>query len=150
MNAIVIVLLLQAVQSWSPAQQEIIEQVKRCNDAWVSSIAQKQFELFDAVCPATEQAVFWYTGRDTPMPYKGSNGLWARSSSENRTVSWRELEPVTVQVDGNVAYIYYTVTWSIEPNGDQTSHNRSRRLTVFQRRDGRWHMSAGSVAAVAK
>lgn len=105
MYPILLAVLLQTGQTWSPAQQEIIEQIKRCNDAWVSSIEQKRFEVYDAVCPATDQAVFWYTGRDgAPAPYKGSNGLWTTSqSSQNRAFSWGDLEPVTVQIDGDVA-----------------------------------------------
>ena len=150
MNPVIVAVLLQAAQSWSPAQQEIIEQIKRCNDAWVASIEQKRFEVYDAVCPATEQAVFWYTGRDVPVAYKGSNGTWAMSSSLNRAVSWRDLEPVTVQVDGDVAYAYYAVTWSFEPHSGPKSDNPSRRLTVFHKRNGRWLMSAGSIAAVPK
>jgi ketosteroid isomerase-like protein len=150
MNPVIVAVLLQAAQSWSPAQQEIIEQIKRCNDAWVASIEQKRFEVYDAVCPATEQAVFWYTARDAPVAYKGSTGLWAGSSSQNRTVSWRDLEPVSVQVDGDVAYIYYAVTWTVEPQSGPKGDNRSRRLTVFHKRNGRWHMSGGSIAAVPK
>ena len=44
MYPILLAVLLQTGQTWSPAQQEIIEQIKRCNDAWVSSIEQKRFE----------------------------------------------------------------------------------------------------------
>jgi ketosteroid isomerase-like protein len=152
MYPILLAVLLQTGQTWSPAQQEIIEQIKRCNDAWVSSIEQKRFEVYDAVCPATDQAVFWYTGRDgAPAPYKGSNGLWTTSqSSQNRAFSWGDLEPVTVQIDGDVAYFYYGVTWSFESNEGTRTNNRSRRLTVFQKRNGRWYMSAGSIAAVPK
>lgn len=47
MKRIIIIMLLAAspasAQGWSPAQQEAIDQVTRCNDGWVESIAHKKF-----------------------------------------------------------------------------------------------------------
>jgi ketosteroid isomerase-like protein len=142
--------LLWSVRGWSSAQQEIIDQVRRCNDAWVASIAEKRFETYDAACPATEGAVFWYTTNPAPDTYKGPNGLWVKSSSENQSVSWSDLQPVAVQVDGDLAFIYYSVTWTVVPKSGQSTSNPSRRLHVFQRRNGRWLMAGGSVAPVPK
>ena len=66
----------QSVPNWSPAQQEIIDQIRRCKDAWVASFVEKRFEVYDSVCPATEHAVFWYTGSDeTPVTYKNRLGV---------------------------------------------------------------------------
>ena len=142
--------LVWSVQGWSAAQQEIIDQVRRCNEAWVMSITEKRFEVFDAACPATEGAVFWYTTNAAPETYKGPNGLWAKSSSGNRSVSWSDLQPVAVQVNGDVAFIYYSVTWTLLPNSGQSVSHPSRRFNVFQRRNGRWLMSGGSVAPAPK
>ena len=148
MNHIILNAVLAALQPWSPAQQEIIDTIKRCNDAWVASIAQNRFDVYDSACPATDRAVFWYTASETPVTYKGPEGLWAFAAKQNRAVSWRDLETLGVQVDGDVAYIYYSVTWTAEPNAGGVVHKPSRRLTVFQRRNGRWLMAAGSVAHV--
>ena len=88
-----------------------------------SKSAEKRFEVYDSVCPATEHAVFWYTGSDeTPVTYKGTTGGWARSMAANRSISWRDLQPVAVQVDGDVAYIYYSVTWIPEPKPARRPH----------------------------
>jgi ketosteroid isomerase-like protein len=135
-------------QRWSPAQQEIIEQIRRCNDAWVASYVARRFEVYDAVCPATDQALFWYTGSEAPVRYKGPDGLWARATSEQTSIRWEALQPVAVQVDGDIAYIYYSVTWIPQPKKGAAVPRPSRRLTIFQRRDGRWLMSGGSIAVV--
>ena len=152
MNAVMLALLAWGqvappAQSWSPAQQEIIEQIRRCNDAWVASHVDTRFEVYDSVCPATEQAVFWYIESDTPVTYKGEKG-WANSIRVNRSVSWRDLRPVAVQIDGDMAYAYYSVTWLPEPNTGPVEPRHTRRLTVFQRRNGRWLMAGGSIARV--
>ena len=160
MNPILVLALLASgpvepqapgAQKWSAAQQEIIDQIRRCNDAWVAAHVEKRFEVYDAVCPATDQAVFWYTGGDnTPVTYNGANGTLARSILTSRGVSWQDMDPVSVQVDGDVAYIYYSVTWIPVPETGPASPRHSRRLTVFQRRGGRWLMSGGSIAPVTK
>jgi hypothetical protein len=136
------------VQSWSPAQQEIIDHTRRCNDAWVASHAEKRFEVFESVCPAADQAVFWYTDGDTPVTYKGQDGMWAGSVKNNRSITWQDLRPVVVNVDANVAFIYYAVTWTPQPVTGSAAPRRSRRLTVFQRQNGRWVMSGGTIASV--
>ena len=51
-----------SAQSWSPDQQAAIDQVRRCNDGWVESVAHKKFELHTSVCPETRDARFWYPG----------------------------------------------------------------------------------------
>ena len=140
---------LAQAQNWSAHQKEIIEQVRRCNDGWVASIRQKDFNTFDAVCPATSDAVFWYTGSDAPAPYGGPKGVWIGSSSGNRSVTWEELQPLTVQIDGDLAFIYYAVTWTREPNSGGMLRSRSRRMTVFQRRNGQWLMAGGTIATVS-
>jgi len=160
MNPILVLVLLASgpvelqapsAQKWSPAQQEIIDQIRRCNDAWVAAHVEKRFEVYDSVCPATEQAVFWYTGGDgTPVTYNGAKGTLAASILKTRGVSWKDLQPVAVQVDGDVAYIYYSVTWIPEPETGPASPRPSRRLTVFQFRGDRWLMSGGSIAPVTK
>ncbi len=153
MKAIVVLGLLAAcaapvsAQTWSREQQEIIEQIRRCNDGWVASIEEKRFQAYGAVCPETRNALFWYPGSAKPAPYGGPDGVWSQSSAQNRTVSWHDMRPVTVQVDGDLAFIYYAVTWIVEANTGETRRAPSHRLTVFQRLNGRWLMAGGTIAA---
>ena len=136
-----------SAQSWSPGQQAVIDQVRRCNDGWVQSIAHKKFELFTSVCPETPDARYWYPGSEAPSPYGGPDGVWGRSSAANRAVSWQDLEPIAVQIDGDVALVYYAVTWTVEPASGEPRRNPSHRLTVFRRVNGQWLMAGGTIAA---
>jgi hypothetical protein len=151
MKRIIIIMLLAAspasAQGWSPGQQEAIDQVTRCNDGWVQSIAHKKFELFTSVCPETRDARFWYPGGAAPDPYGGQNGVWARSSAANRAVSWQDLKPVAVHIDGDVALVYFAVTWTLVPNSGEPRRAPSHRLTVFRRINGQWLMAGGTIAA---
>jgi hypothetical protein len=136
-----------SAQNWTPAQQDLIDQVKRCNDAWSESIARKSYALYEKSCPETAEAVFWYGG-EAPARYGGAAGVWSQSSAANRAVTWTDLRPVAVQIDGETALVYYTVIWTVQPSEGEPRGNRSRRLTVFHRRDGRWLMAGGTIAPV--
>lgn len=145
--ALVLAIRMVSAQTRSAGERELIDQLARCNDGWSESIARKDYALFATVCPETSEAVFWYGG-DAPVRYGGPNGLWSTSSASNRSVSWRDLQPVAVQIDGDTALVYYSVVWTVQPNDGQPQQRPSRRLTVFRRHDGRWLMAGGTVAAV--
>jgi hypothetical protein len=148
---IVVVGLLRAspvsAQTWTHEQQAVIDQIKRCNDGWVESIARKTFELYATPCPEAPEARFWYPGSAAPMPYGGPDGVWSRSSAANRAVSWQDLKPITVQIDGDVALAYYAVTWTVFPTSGESRRNSSHRMTVFRRVNGQWLMAGGTIAA---
>ena len=99
------------------------------------------------MCPETRDARYWYPGSKAPSPYGGPDGVWARSSAANRAVSWQDLKPVAVHIDGDVALAYYAVTWTVEPNSGEPRRNPSHRLTVFRRVNGQWLMAGGTIAA---
>jgi hypothetical protein len=77
----------------------------------------------------------------------GPDGVWIRSSGANRAVSWQDLKPITVQIDGDVALAYYAVTWTVVPMSGESRPNPSHRLTVFRRSNGKWLMAGGTIAA---
>jgi hypothetical protein len=136
-----------SAQSWSPGQQAVIDQIRRCNDGWVQSIAHKKFELFTSQCPETQDARYWYPGSAAPTPYGGPDGVWSRSAAAIRAVSWQDLKPITVQIDGDVALIYYAVTWTPVAISGEARPNPSHRLSVFRRVNGQWLMAGGTIAA---
>jgi hypothetical protein len=136
-----------SAQGWSTEQQGVIDQITRCNDAWVESIARKAFEVYAKSCPETQEARFWYPGSAAPSPYGGPEGVWSRSSAANRAVSWQDLKPMTVQIDGDVALAYYAVTWTVFPHTGESRRNPSHRMTVFRRVNRQWLMAGGTIAA---
>jgi hypothetical protein len=138
-----------SAQLWSPGEQSVIDQITRCNDAWMESIARKTFEVYAKSCPETREARFWYPSSAAPSPYGGPDGVWSRSSAANRAVSWQDLKPITVQIDGDVALAYYAVTWTVVPHSGESRQAPSHRLTVFRRVNGHWLMAGGTIAAAA-
>jgi ketosteroid isomerase-like protein len=135
-------------QSWSADQQEIIDFIARCNDAWSESLQRNDFERFAAACPESPDAVFWYTGGATPIRYSGDEGLWSVTAASGARSTWRDLAPTTVQIDGNLALIYYAVMWTVERPTGEVIDNPSRRMSVLRRENGEWRLLGGTVAAI--
>jgi ketosteroid isomerase-like protein len=136
-------------QSWSNEQQELIAQVKRCNDGWSESIKHKKFDLFQTACPETAGAVYWYTNAERPVKYEGATGFWRGSADANRGATWTDLQPTEIQIDGDLGLIYYSVVWTVEPKAGEARQTPTRRLTVFRRVGQRWLMAGGSIASAA-
>jgi len=138
-----------SAQSWSREQLELIAAVERCNDGWSESIKHKKFELFQTACPETASAMYWYTNAQKPVKYEQATGAWRGSADANRSATWADLQPIVIQIDGDLGLIYYSVVWTVEPNAGDRRQSPTRRLTVFRRVGQRWLMAGGSIASTA-
>jgi len=136
--------LTASSQSGTPEQEAVIDQIRRCNDAWTASVAEKRYEVFSAACPHEEGALWWYPDVE-PRPFRA---VWDNSVRLAR-ITWRDLEPVAVTIDGDLALVYYVVTWSPTAITGESAQVTTRRLTVVRRRDGAWVQMGGSIAPVA-
>jgi hypothetical protein len=50
-----------SAEGWSPSQQAVIDQVRRCNDGWIESIRHKAFERLTTVRPLHTRVRRHYT-----------------------------------------------------------------------------------------
>jgi hypothetical protein len=92
--------------------------------------------------------VFWYTGGPAPITCGGDSGLWVSSAATGNLPTWSNLVPNTVQVQGDLALIYFEVLWTINTPDGQALQNPSRRMLVMRRVDGRWLVAGGTVAGI--
>jgi ketosteroid isomerase-like protein len=136
-------------QSWSQAQLQIIDQTRRCNDGWSRSVEAKDFDLFADACPQADGAVYWYTNTPTPVAYAADKDVWPNAAASGNRVEWGSFEPNTVLVTGDTALIYYSIVWTIIAPDGGIVRAPSRRLSVFERRDGSWLMAGGQISNVA-
>ncbi len=130
-------------------QQQLIERIKACNDAWATSIAQRSYAVFESACPQQRDALFWYTDAPDapPIPYGGASGLWQYMSGGQSKAWWNAYTPDAVTIAGDTALVFYSIVWTIERrDGTQSEPSASRRVTVFRRSGDDWIMVGGSVA----
>lgn len=136
-------------QDRTAGERALIDRIATCHDAWVASIAQKDFTVFATACPLEPDGLYWYVGAAAePTKYSATEGPWAGSVANEGRMAWRSLEPVAVQIHADVALVHYTVIWTHEALDGQATDYPSRRLTVFRRVDGDWVQIGGSIAPV--
>jgi len=137
-----------AAQTLSPRQQEVVDALTRCFDGWVQSFVDRAFSTFANACPQTDEPAYWYTENEEPVAYGGPSGLWAGLVGETSRYAWKDLHPISVLVDDDMALIYFTVTWSRTPISGAAVEATTRRMNVFRRRDGAWRMMAGMMTTI--
>jgi hypothetical protein len=148
-SVILSIAVTAAAQDRSADEQALLDIVAACNDGWSASVEHNDHALFASACPFEPDGIYWYTaGGPDPVTYTAADGFWSRSAGNNRRVLWRDLEPVAVRIYGDLALVYFTVTWIVEPYDGETTENPSRRVAAFRRDDAGWIMVGGSIAPV--
>lgn len=128
-------------------EQQIWDVVVACHDGWSESMEHQDYERFSRSCPQEPGTVWWYTGGAAPVEYGGPDGLWQAIAPGTKSATWSDLEPVEVQVVGDVGLVYFSVVWTVVDAAGESRRNASRRLTVLRRTGDRWTTVGGSVAA---
>lgn len=152
MKAIMLCPMLAAVcttalaQDWSDDQQELLDIQAACNDGWVESHRQSDFEIFRSACPHASGVRAWYTGSPDRVIYWDDDTFWSGAQDSGAQYDWEYLEPIDVWIDGDSAAVYFPVAWIIETPEGEFIRNPSRRLSNFERRDGQWVFTAMSIA----
>jgi len=137
-----------AAQTLTPRQQAVVDSLTRCYDGWVQSFVDRSFSTFANACPQTNEAAFWYTDSDAPVSYGGAGGLWASLIGETSRYAWRDLRPISVLIDADLALIYFTVTWRRTPISGDAVEATTRRMNVFRQENGEWRMIGGMMTTI--
>jgi hypothetical protein len=99
--------------AFSTEQQQVIDRVATCNDAWAAAVARMRYETFVEGCPFDEGSLWWYPAAPGPATFRTA---WDGSVSNGIVhISWRDLQPIAVTFDDDLAVVFYTVTW--QPTG---------------------------------
>lgn len=119
-----------------------------CADAWVESQTQGDQDVYFSLCPGVGESGFWYLARPAPVVYEGPGGYWARSKASGAKARWTDMDPVRIDMIGDVAVYYFTATWEIESPDGATREFVSNRIRVFKREGGRWLRAGGAAVNV--
>ncbi len=101
--------------------------------------------MYTNACPTDDNALWWYATSEEPGVLGGPNGMWRSASSQLAGVTWHSFEAVAVQIFGDIALVYYAVTWAPELPTGTVMQIPSRRTTTFQRRGNTWLQVGGMI-----
>lgn len=151
---IVIVLLagvsLASAQSpkWSPQQQEVIDHIKECWNAWMDAAQKGDAEVWIARCPVASGATMWWTDGGAPS----DPVAWIRRNFDmirDEKPKWTDLVPVSVAIFDDVAIVHFYGYWQITRGGSREVVEH-KRTEVFKKVRGKWTFLGGQVTPVEK
>lgn len=91
-------------QQLSPEQQQVVDHIKMCWDAWIAAQAEETPDRFYEKCQQDEHALLWWTEDGAPQGRDWVYRNWQRWSEID--VDWADLRPVAVNIFGDVAIVY--------------------------------------------
>lgn len=134
-------------QTWSPAQQQVIDQVQTCFDSWWKATNSNDLNVFLKACPCDEDFAVWSSVYGAPVGIDAVKNIFsvgvASPSAEPPTVVIR---PVRVKIAGDVAVIfYYLNVYQVDPESFFLNFNAAKRTTMLRRVGGNWQLVADMV-----
>ncbi len=122
-------------QQWTAEEQEVLEFITECWDAWVEALADETPDHFYETCRQDERTLFWWTTDGAPNSVRTVYRNW--KYWREVTVDWADMRPIAVNIFGDVAIVYLYSYWIANtPDGPVTAEYK--RTEVFQRRDEGW------------
>ncbi|NNF11961.1 MAG: hypothetical protein HKN72_01980 [Gemmatimonadetes bacterium] len=135
-----------SAQEWNAEQQDLLDHVTQCWDAWVDALADQTPAAFLAACPWDERGHWWWTAYGAPEPLVSEI---QRNWQSIREVDddWVGLRPIYIDIFGDVGIMHLYGYWRAHtPDGTVTSE--MKRTEVFQRRNGTWVLIGAQSAPV--
>jgi len=127
-----------AVQS--SAEQEVLDAIESCWDAWMDGVEQGDIELFFAGCKVDEDALYWWSVEGAPNGYDQIRRTWDTISQQDER--WVDFRPVGIRVFDDVAIVNFYGYWQAStPAGSVVTEHK--RTEVFQRRADGWTFIGG-------
>jgi hypothetical protein len=122
-------------QHWTAEEQEVLDTITECWDAWVNALDNETPDHFYNNCRSDEDALFWWTLDGAP---EGKRAVYRRWDQVREVDSnWIDMRPVAIRIFGDVAIVYLYGYWMANtPDGPTVT--QYKRTEVFQRRDDGW------------
>ena len=122
-------------QQWTAEEQEVIDTMAMCWDAWTAAIPNETTDYFFRTCQPDEDALFWWTTEGAPQSYDFVRRNWDLISEDDDT--WADIRPVAIRMFGDVAIVYLYGYWRAN-TADGVVITEYQRTEVYQRRDSDW------------
>jgi ketosteroid isomerase-like protein len=128
-----------SAQQWSSEEQELLDHVKVCWDAWADAVNAKDLDIWMDTCQPDPDFSGWWTS---------DGGLWTLEAEERgfsdwvagvEHMYWENLQPLEIKVHGDIGMIWFYITYR-EPGSDgPLTRFENKRFEVFRRAGGVWH-----------
>lgn len=133
-------------QNWNPEQTAVLSFVEGCWQAWTEAVASHDITKWTDRCPHTENIRWWWMPDPVPETAATLDRQFAWQVEHIERVVWWDVRPIAITLAGEVAIVMFYAEGSwIGTDGAPVSFG-SKRLELFQRRDGQWTFLGGMVS----
>lgn len=132
-------------QQWTAEQQEVIDVIEACWDAW----AAEDLSAINATCNEHPEAVFWLTNEATPRrewPERHRDDYLAGVYWPRTDVIYNEIQPLNVLVLDDVALVHFWALIVEEDTDGERRTIRQKRFDVYTRIGGQWSWSGNMIS----
>jgi ketosteroid isomerase-like protein len=135
-----------SAQQWTPEEQELIDNIKMCWDAWMEAVQAVDVEIYYQKCPQAEDVSMWWTDFGAPEGRQMARRNFQQIATVDR--AWLDIRPVAVRIWGDVGMVQFYGYWSANsPEGPVVTE--FKRTEVFRRVDGQWVFLGGQGTPVS-
>ncbi len=138
-------------QSWSPAQQEVIDQVETCFRSWWAATNADDFNVFEKACPCDPDFAVWSSVYGAPIGLDAVKDVFAEGVAAPSAVPPTIfVRPTRIKVvDDKAVIFYYLNVYNVDPDGAFLNFNDAMRTTFLHKVKGRWQLFADMVVPVS-
>lgn len=131
-------------QQWTPAEQEVITQLKQCWDRWMDGVRGGSPDVWLQTC--TEPGFTYWGVEGAPGSAEALRRNWKAIAAQD--LGWVDIRPLVIKITGDIAMVQFYGYWSAAtPAGPTTAE--WRRTEIFHRVNGRWLLTMGHSNPVA-
>ena len=127
-------------QSWTEQEQELLDHIAICWDAWLEGLEKNKPEIWVEKCNTNEKYSMWWTDQGAP---EGLDVI-KRNFETFRTIDldWIDIRPVAIKVFDNVGIVQFYGYWKAKTE-DGSVTTEYKRTEVFLKVDGKWSFLGG-------
>ena len=130
-------------QTWNEQEQELLDHIAMCFDAWMEAVDQNDPGIFVDKAHPAKDSLYWWTAEGAPGGWDAVKRDW--ESIHTTDVGWIDIRPVAITIYDNVGIVYFYGYWKAKTEkGNVTTEHK--RMEVFLKTDGKWSFIGGQSA----
>ena len=144
-------MIIATGQQWSKEQQEFLEYLRKCWEAWEEAKQKKDLDIWTRALRPDKEVVWWWANEGMPTGSLGNAFYKIITWSETPyRVFWSEIRPIHVKIHGDVALVFYYGIGEVQDKDGKLHVWESKFLEVFRKQDGLWTYLGGMVVPLPK
>ena len=135
-------------QNWTPEEKLVLERVQTAWSAWQDAENNKDLSIWLNAADPADDWQCWWTSDGGIRELEDTKRNFEFKNKDVSRFQWLEVDPISIKVLDDVAFIWFYASYSIEFNDGITSTTKQKRFEVYRKIDEKWRWSAGMVHVI--